>query len=56
LVVYWKTGPGPNDYEQEVIDRDIGPAQMAVHHGSGREFLVVSGHGVDSVILYELID
>jgi len=54
LAVYWKTGPGDEDCEREVIDRDIGPAQMAVHHDGDREFLVVSGHGVDSVILYEL--
>jgi len=54
LVVYWKTGEGEKDYEKEVIDRDIGPAQMAVHHDGDRELLVVSGHGVDSVLVYEL--
>jgi hypothetical protein len=54
LVVYWKKGPGPEDYEMETIDKGIGPAQMIVHRDGDREFLIVSGHGAASVLLYEL--
>lgn len=54
LVVYWKNGPEPDDYDREIIDKEIGPAQMIVHHDGDREFLIVSGHGAASVLLYEL--
>ena len=54
LVVYWKTGPDPKDYEIETIDREIGPAQMIVHPDGDRDFLIVSGHGAACVLLYEL--
>jgi hypothetical protein len=38
----------------ETIDKGIGPAQMIVHRDGDREFLIVSGHGAASVLLYEL--
>ena len=55
LVVYWKIGPGPDDYEIETIDGGIGPAQMLVYNGKDENRLVVSGHGVASVLLYDLV-